>query len=456
MGYMWEGRFKGKVESRAIDFTSSLSIDRRLALYDVDGSIAHTKMLVMSKTIDKKTGKKILTGLERIKKELKDNRFRFKSSDEDIHTAIERRLIEIIGKDGERLHTARSRNDQIVLDERLFLKDAIKDLTDKIVSLQKALVSKAGGSLDHIMPAYTHLQQSQPVLLPHYLLSFVEMIERDKERLKDVYKRVDVLPSGVCACCGTSLGIDRQYLAGLLGFSGISRNSLDTVASRDFLVEFSGLCVMLMLNLSRFSEDLIIWSTSEFMFVELPDRYCTGSSIMPQKKNPDILELIRGKASSDIGMFTGLLTLMKGLPMSYNRDLQEDKRPLFAIFDDAVSSVDILTSLVSGIKFNKERMKEALSELTLTTDIAEYLVRKGIPFRQAHRVCGEIVRYCLENNKSLSSLKMDEWKGFSEKFSADIKNVLSLEGSVNTKVSVGGTARVLVKKEIGRWKRVLK
>ncbi len=456
MGYMWEGRFKDKVEDRVIDFTSSLDIDRKLALYDINGSIAHAKMLVKCGIISANAGEKIAAGLAKIKEELENKKFRFKKSDEDIHTAVERRLTEIIGKDGERLHTARSRNDQIVLDERLFLKDAIKRLNEGIKSLQKTMVFKAEDSFPIIMPAYTHLQQSQPVLLAHYLLAYVEMLERDKQRLKDAYKRMDVLPSGVCACCGTSLNIDRRYLAELLGFSGVSRNSMDTVASRDFLVESSGACVMLMLNLSRLSEDLIIWSTSEFGFVELPDKYCTGSSIMPQKKNPDVLELVRGKASSSIGMFTGLLALLKGLPLSYNRDMQEDRRTAFVIFEDAVSALGILKEMVSEMVFNKKETVKKLSEFTLTTDIAEYLVRKNVPFRQAHKICGAIVRYCIEKNKGLFSLEMKEWRNFSAEFSEDIKKILSFEGSVNAKVSEGGTARKSVKREINRWKKVLK
>jgi argininosuccinate lyase len=455
MGYMWGGRFKGKIDSGVVNFTSSLDVDRKLALYDIIGSTAHAKMLVKCGIISANAGEKIAVGLARIKEELENNRFIFKKSDEDIHTAVERRLIEITGKDGERLHTARSRNDQIVLDEKLFLKDVIKNLIEGIVSLQKTIVVRSKDSFPGIIPAYTHLQQSQPVLLSHYLLAYVEALERDKQRFKDAYERMDVLPAGVCACCGTSLNIDRKYLAGLLGFSKISKNSLDTVASRDFLVETSGDCVILMLNLSRLSEDLIIWNTSEFSFVELPDTYCTGSSIMPQKKNPDVLEIIRGKASSSTGMFTGLLTLLKGLPMSYNRDLQEDKRMAFGIFEDAISSLHVIEGLMSGIVFDKKVMEGAVSEFTLTTDIAEYLVRKGVPFRQAHRICGAIVRYCLEENKSLHSMKMNEWKRFSPKFAEDIKKILDFRGSVNSKISEGGTAQKLVKKEILRWEKAL-
>ncbi|MBN1444517.1 MAG: argininosuccinate lyase [Candidatus Omnitrophica bacterium] len=456
MGYMWAGRFKGKVESRVIDFTSSLDIDKRLALYDIKGSIAHAKMLAKCGIVTAKEGRNIAVGLEKIKEEIEKNRFRFKPSDEDIHTAVERRLTEIAGRDGERLHTARSRNDQIVLDERLFLKDVIKEISGGIKGLQKALVAKAEEVFPCIMPAYTHLQQSQPVLASHYFLAYTEMLERDKQRLADAYKRVDVLPSGVCACCGTSLPVDREYLAGLLGFSGISRNSLDTVASRDFLLEPAGACAVLMLNLSRFSEDIIIWSTSEFGFVELPDSYCTGSSILPQKKNPDVLELIRGRAASSAGMLAGLMALLKGLPLSYNRDLQEDKRLAFGIFEDAAGSLGILADIVPALAFNGRAAEKALSEFTLATDAAEYLVKKGIPFRQAHGICGAMVRYCLEKNKSAAALDMKEWKSFSPEFSEDIKKVLNFKGSVRAKSSYGGTSPELVKKEISRWRKALK
>lgn len=455
MKYMWEGRFKGKPDESVINFTSSLAIDKKLALYDIEGSIGHTKMLVKCRVIGRKEGDKILAGLKKIKTEIETGKFKFKPSDEDIHTAIERRLTEITGKIGEWLHTARSRNDQIVLDERLYLKDVLKEAISLISNLQKEMVKKAEENLYVIMPAYTHLQQSQPVLLSHYLLAYVEMVERDKIRMKEVYKRVDVLPAGVCACCGTSLPVDRKYLAKILGFSDISKNSLDTVASRDFIIETAFTCVLLMLNLSRLSEDLILWSSYEFGFAELPENLCTGSSIMPQKKNPDVLELIRGKTSTSSGMLAGLMALMKGLPLSYNRDMQEDKRLAFGIFEDTLASLNILTELIGGIVFKKDRMKEKLSQFTLATDIAEYLVKKGVPFRESHRICGTIVQYCMEKNKNFSDLSLEEWKNFSTKISGDIKNILSFENSVKGKKSYGGTSPELVRKEIERWKKIL-
>ncbi|MGI6595827.1 MAG: argininosuccinate lyase [Elusimicrobia bacterium] len=456
MKYMWEGRFKETIEGDVIKFTSSLDIDKKLALYDIYGSIGHAKMLVKCKIISSKDGDAILSGLKKIKKEIEEGKFKFKPSDEDIHTAIERRLIEIAGNSGERLHTARSRNDQIVLDERLYLKDVITQIITLTSDFQRVLVAKAEKNISVIMSAYTHLQQSQPVLLSHYLLSFVDMFERDKSRVKEAYKRIDILPSGVCACCGSSLPIDRDFLAKTLGFSEVSRNSLDTVASRDFLIESIFVCVMLMLNLSRLSEDFILWSTHEFGFVELPERYCTGSSIMPQKKNPDILELIRGKSATAIGQLTGLMALMKGLPLSYNRDMQEDKYLAFGVFEDTVMSLDILSKLVSGMVFKKTAMIENISQFTLATDMAEYLVKKGVPFRQAHKICGAAVQYCLEKDKKFSDLTMKEWKDFSPKITDDIKTLLTFDNSVKGKKSYGGTAPELVRKEINKWKTTLK
>lgn len=457
MKYMWEGRFDGKARKDVIDFTSSLDVDNRLALHDVKGSAAHCKMLKKAGILSEPEAKKILEGLDRIRIELVERKFPFEESDEDIHTAVERRLVELIGTAGEKLHTARSRNDQVVLDEKLFLKDCINMMCKNINILQRAMLIKADEIFPSIMPAYTHMQQSQPIVISHYFLAYIEMLERDRCRFTDACARVDVLPSGACACCGTSLDIDREYMAELLGFSGVSRNSLDTVSDRDFLSETLSACVIMMVHLSRFAEDMIIWNTSEFSFVELPDEYCTGSSIMPQKKNPDVLELVRGKAASCIGTLAGLLALQKGLPLSYNRDLQEDKSYAFQAFADAIHSLGILAGLTDNMSFNTEKVFSSLTQFSLATDIAEYLVSKKVPFRQAHAVCGKIVRYCIKKKKTLRDLDWDEWKSFSPGFSPDIKEVLSFEKSVESKKSAGGTSPETVRKEINRWKkRILK
>lgn len=453
MKYMWEGRFAGKTRQDVINFTSSLDIDRGLALYDIRGSLAHCEVLRKAGIITDEEAGKIKKGLASVEEEIKSGKFLFRESDEDIHTAVERRLVEMVGKAGEKLHTARSRNDQIVLDEKLYLKDTMEHIMGGLSLLQKSLVEKAEEVFPMVISAYTHMQQGQPVLVSHYLLAYVEMLERDRGRMKDAFKRVDVLPSGSCACCGTSLGIDRKYMAGLLGFASVSGNSMDTVSDRDFITEPLSSCTMIMVHLSRFSEDMIIWNTSEFGFIELPDEFCTGSSIMPQKKNPDVLELIRGRAASSIGALTAILTLQKGLPLSYNRDLQEDKRHAFTAFGDTLFSLGILSDLVAGIRFKKERLLGSVTEFSLMTDIAEYLVRKKVPFRQAHAVCGRIVRHCLENGVPMKEFSLDQWKDFSPEFSGDIKDILNLESSVKSRISHGGTSPRLVRKEIDRWKK---
>jgi len=456
MKYVWEGRFGEEIDKDLIEFTSSITIDRKLALFDIEGSIAHAKMLGKCNIINKEESKKIIDGLEKIKKEFQEKKFEFKQTDEDIHTAIERRLVELVGEVGKKLHTARSRNDQIVLDEKLYLKSEVKKIIELITHLQNVFLKKSEENIDVIIPGYTHLQQSQVILLSYYFLAFIEMFERDKERLENAYKIVDILPLGSCACCGTSLPVDRKYLAELLGFSDISRNAYDTVADRDFIVDVCVACVVFLIHLSRLSEDFIIWNSQEFQFIELPDKFSTGSSIMPQKKNPDIFELIRGRSSSSIGFLTGILTLMKGLPMSYNRDLQEDKTLFFPIIEQTLRSISILIKVIPEIKFNKKIIGGKISDFTLATDIAEYLVQKNIPFREAHNIVGKIVRYCIENKKGLRDLDIEEFKKFSPAFTSDIKKVLDFNYSVNSKNIYGGTSLSYVKKEIEKWKRKLK
>ncbi|MCM8767284.1 MAG: argininosuccinate lyase [Candidatus Omnitrophica bacterium] len=456
MKYMWEGSFKEKIDKDIIDFTKSIDIDKKLAIYDVQGSIAHVKMLFKVGLITKKEKEKILNGLKRIKKEINGNKLKILPTDEDIHTVVERRLIELIGKTGEKLHTARSRNDQIVLDEKLFLRDEIVHLIRQIIYLQNCFLKKSEEYIDTIISSYTHLKQSQPVLLSHYFLAYIEKLERDKERFLETYKRVNVFPLGVGACAGTSLPIDRKYTAKLLKFPVISKNSLDTVSDRDFLIEIVFCCVLTLIHLSSFSQDLIIWNMDEIVYVKLPDKYCTGSSLMPHKKNPDVFELIRGKTSNCIGLLTGLLTLVKGLPLSYNRDLQEDKKPLFEIIETTKSILKVLSKVVSEIDFNKDIIKEKISSFTLSTDIVEYLVKKGKPFREAHSLVGNIVNYCIENNKTFFSLTLDEFKKFSQFFENDIFEILNFESSVNAKVSNGGTSLINVKKEVEKWKKKLK
>ncbi|HOL66270.1 MAG TPA: argininosuccinate lyase [bacterium] len=438
-------------------FTSSLGIDRRLGLFDVRGSMAHVRMLGRQKIIPAREARILLTGLRKIKTELEKGSFQFQEHDEDIHSAIERRLVELTGKIGEKLHTARSRNDQVVLDEKLFLKEAVPEMLRQIRKLQLVLVQTAEANRCVIMPAYTHLQPAQPVLLAHHLLAYVEMLERDCGRLNDGLARSDELPLGVAACAGTTLPIDRHKVAAELGFKRISRNSLDTVSDRDFIVEIVFGCALTMIHLSRLAEDLILWSTQEFRFIDLPEQFCTGSSIMPQKKNPDVLELIRGRAAVAAAAVTGLLSLMKGLPLAYNRDLQEDKHFLFEVIDLTVSSVEVMAALLPGVVFHRERMARAAQEgFSLATDIAEYLVEKGVPFREAHRICAGIVRHCLQTGADLKTLSLSSYRSFSPVFEADLLPRLSLRSSVCRRRAIGGTSPVWVTRQLNQWKKTLK
>ena len=453
MEKLWSGRFKEKTEKVVENFTSSLSFDIRLWKYDIEGSVAHVKMLGKQKIIPKKDVELILHGLEGIKREILEGRFRFHKNLEDIHMNIEQALIKKIGPVGGRLHTARSRNDQVALDLRLYLRDEISDIVKLIKRFQKVIVSVAGKHIDTVMPGYTHLQKAQPVLLAHHLLAYFEMLERDKERFEDCLKRVNVLPLGSAALAGTTLPIDRKYTARLLKFPKISENSMDAVSDRDFVIEFISASGILMVHLSRLSEEIIIWNNDQFGFIELPDAFTTGSSIMPQKKNPDVLELIRGKSGRVFGHLTAILTVMKGLPLAYNRDLQEDKEPLFDTVDTVKASLQVLTEMMPKVRFNKEVMRKASEKGYLTaTDLAEYLVRKGLPFRDAHRVTGELVRYCIDNNKVMSDLRLKEFRQFSNLIGEDIVHHISVQTSVNEKKSFGGTSKKLVLARIKKIK----
>jgi len=446
---LWGGRFSKETAKEVEEFTSSLSFDKRLYKQDIFGSIAHVKMLSKQGIISEKDAKAIIKALEEIKKEIEKGNFKFLPSDEDIHTAIERVLREKLGNIAAKLHTTRSRNDQIVLDMRLFLKEEIKEIIKLIQNLQKVLLNLAKKNIDIILPGYTHLQRAQPVLLSHHLLAYVEMFKRDIERFKDCYRRVDVMPLGSAALAGTSFPIDRNYVAELLGFSQVSQNSMDAVSDRDFILEFLSNSTILAMHLSRMAEELIIWNTQEFNFIEIDDAFCTGSSIMPQKKNPDVLELIRGKTGRVYGNLIAVLTMMKGLPLTYNRDMQEDKEPLFDTIDTIKPSLKLLAILWENIKFKKENMIKATEKgFLLATDLADYLVTKGLPFREAHNLVGEIVKYCQEKGKELYELSIKEIKKFSDLFEDDIKEVLNIENAIKRKKSFGGTAPDEVKRQI--------
>ena len=449
MKKLWSGRFKGGTEKAVEDFTESVSFDARLWKYDIEGSIAHVRMLGRQKIISRRDADQIIRGLQKIAVEIASGKFRFREGLEDVHMNIEHALIRKIGHAGGKVHTARSRNDQVALDIRLYLRDEINRIIGLLKGLSKAFVALAAKHADTVMPGYTHLQRAQPVLLSHHLLAYYEMCERDRERFEECLKRTNVMPLGSAALSGTTFPIDRKYVAKLLKFPRISENSIDAVSDRDFVIEFISASGILMSHLSRLSEEFILWNSLEFNFVELPDAFTTGSSIMPQKKNPDVLELTRGKTGRVYGNLMSILTVMKALPLAYNRDMQEDKIPLFDTVDTVTSCMEVLTKMLPKVRFHKNIMKNATSAGFLTaTDMAEYLVKKGMPFREAHGVTGAVVKHCLEKNITLTELTLEELKGFSALIGRDIFQFLAVETSVNEKKSYGGTSGKLVRSRI--------
>lgn len=457
MKKLWSGRFTEKTADIVEQYTESISFDKRLWKYDIEGSIAHAKMLAKQGIIPKKDADKIIKGLKEIYREIENGRFPFREEFEDIHMNIEAALIEKIGDIGGRLHTARSRNDQVALDIRLYLKAEVKEIISLLKNLETVLTDIAEKNLGIIMPGYTHLQRAQPVLLSHHLMAYAHMFERDRARFEDALKRINIMPLGSCALAGTTLPTDRHYIAELLGFDSISENSMDSVSDRDFAIEFLSCASILMMHISRMAEELILWSSVEFSFIELPDAFTTGSSIMPQKKNPDVAELMRGKTGRVYGNLMSLLTTMKGLPLTYNRDMQEDKEPVFNTADTVKLTLNALIKMVAKIKFNEKRLKDtADAAFSTATDIAEYLVRKGIPFRTAHEITGKIVLYCIDNGRKLSDLSISEYKSFSNIIGSDIYNFISALESVNAKKSYGGTSPEMVKEQIKRFRKRLK
>jgi len=454
---LWAGRFKSGTDTTVEQFTTSLHFDKRLYRYDIIGSIAHVQMLANCKIISGRESNQIVRGLQEILKEFETGKFKFNPTDEDIHMSIEKQLKEKIGVPAGKMHTARSRNDQVILDLRLYLRDVVKDLDRLIKELQTAFINLAEKNRSIIMPGFTHLQHAQPVLFSHHLLAYFEMFDRDHDRLNEIYQRINIMPLGAGALAGTSFPIDRNNVARQLGFPAISKNSIDTVSDRDFVIEFLSCAAITMLHLSRFAEELVLWSTTEFGFIEIADAFCTGSSIMPQKKNPDVAELLRGKTGRVYGNLIALLTILKGLPLSYNRDLQEDKEPLFDTIDTLTSSLTVLTKMLPGIKVNKDRMR-LMAELgySIATDIADYLTKKGIPFRQAHEIVGKLVRYCEANQKALDELPFEVFNQFSPLFAKDIYQVFDIQQSIDSRDIPGGTATRQVKLAIAKAKRRIK
>jgi len=445
----WGGRFTEATASSAETFSASIHFDMRLYRHDIAGSKAHAKMLAKVGLINGSELEQILVGLTEIEAEIESNTFVFRPELEDIHMNIEKNLVEKVGQAGEKLHTARSRNDQVALDMRLYLREESLHVIGLLSDLQKGFVGMAREYLGLLMPGYTHLQRAQPVLLSHHLLAYFEMFNRDKQRLSDCLKRINVLPLGSGALAGTSLPIDRDFVAKELGFPEVSANSMDAVSDRDFIVEFLAACGLIQIHLSRFSEELVLWTCQEFDFVEIADRYCTGSSIMPQKKNPDMPELIRGKSGRVVGNLMTVLTVLKGLPMTYNRDLQEDKEPVFDTVDTVKQSLTVMSELLSGLSFNRETLEHATETGFMTaTDLAEYLVRKNIPFRQAHSIVGKAVAFCIENTRELTDLNLEELQVFSDVIAEDVFGVLGAEGSANSRNTSGGTAITQVEKAL--------
>jgi len=451
----WSGRLPA-TDPAVEQFTASLPVDRRLFKHDITGSIAHCQALHEAGLLSEQEAEQIRAGLSAIEEEIGGGRFPFVPGDEDIHMAIERRLTELIGPVGGKLHTGRSRNDQVTLDLRLYLRDELGALVKTARQFQQVLLEQARRNLDVAMPGYTHLQRAQPVLFSHHLLAYVEMAERDKGRVRDLLARLDEMPLGSGALAGTNYPVDRAYVAQLLGFSGVTQNSLDAVSDRDFVIEALAALAILIMHLSRLSEELILWSSQEFRFVELPDAFCTGSSMMPQKKNPDVPELVRGKTGRVYGHLMAMLTTLKGLPLTYNRDLQEDKEALFDAVDQVSDSLDILTKVVQGLTVNRETLgKAAGAGYILATELADYLTGKGIPFREAHAITGRLVRWCLDRKKDLRDLTLVDMRGISTKFEKDALDVLTVEGAIERRSQIGGTARKRVEARLKALEKVL-
>ena len=454
---LWGGRFTKGTDKWVEEFTSSIAVDCRMYREDIAGSKAHARMLAKCGIIEQDDEKKIIDGLDAILDAIEDDNFSFDVALEDIHMNIEKRLTDIIGEAGGRLHTARSRNDQVALDMHLYMKREIIEIGILLVSLQSALVDVADKNQEVIMPGYTHLQRAQPILFAHHMMAYFFMLSRDFDRLKGVWERADMMPLGAGALAGTTYPTDAAYVAEQLKFGSLYDNSLDAVSDRDYVMEFLSFASIAMVHLSRLSEEIILWSSSEFRFIELDDAHCTGSSIMPQKKNPDVSELVRGKTGRVFGNLVGLLTVMKGLPLAYNKDLQEDKEGFFDTIDTLKFSLRIYTAIVREMKVCGDRMQAVLNEdFSNATDMADYLVKKGLPFRQAHEVTGLAVRYCIDNRKWLTDLTLEEFKQFSALFDADILAAIRIEECVKNRKSHGGTAPQELARQLKKASDIIK
>jgi len=448
-------RFQKGVDKMVEKYVASIPFDWRLYKQDIAGSMAHAQMLANQGLISKKDADLIIRGLASIREEIEQGKLEFKLELEDIHMNIESRLFEKIGDVAGKLHTARSRNDQVALDLRLFVKEAIGETVSKLKHFQLALLDVAEVNKSVIMPGYTHLQQAQPVLFAHHLLAYFEMLQRDVMRFQDCMKRTDVLPLGSGALAGVGYSIDRDFVAKKLEFSELSRNSLDAVSDRDFVIEYEAAASIAMMHVSRLAEEIVLWSSEEFSFVELDEAYATSSSIMPQKKNPDVVELARGKTGRVYGNLLGLLTVMKGLPLAYNRDMQEDKEGLFDTADKLLTTLEVFAGLIKTLKIDADRMRQVMSgSYLLATDVADYLVRKGLPFRQAHKIVGELVQYAIGKSKSFGELSLDEYRSFSPLFADDVYGI-TVDTSVAARNVIGGTAPEQVLASLSRARKLV-
>ena len=446
---LWGGRFTKETDEMVNTFNASINFDKRMYREDIQGSIAHAKMLAECKIISADDSKKIIAGLENILNQIERDEFNFSVELEDIHMNIEKALTDDIGESGGRLHTARSRNDQVALDMHLYVRRQVEEIQNLIIELQKSLVKSAEKNISVIMPGYTHLQRAQPILFAHHLMAYYFMLKRDYERFAGVYKHADIMPLGAGALAGTTFNIDRKFVADELNFADIYLNSLDAVSDRDYILEFLSAASILMIHLSRLSEEIILWCSREFNFIELDDAHCTGSSMMPQKKNPDVPELVRGKTGRVIGHLMAMLTTVKALPLAYNKDLQEDKEGLFDSIDTVKFSLAVFAQIIGGMKIKSENMRRAVEEdFSNATDLADYLVKKNIPFRQAHEISGKLVHYCIERGIYLKDLTLADYKKFSDKFEEDIHEAIIPETCVNNRNSLGGTSSEQVKIQI--------
>ncbi len=454
---LWGGRFAETTAASVETFTASIQYDSRLFKYDIRGSKAHAAMLANQGILSTDELEAIVAGLSEIGREIEAGTFKFKQELEDIHMNIEKALLDRIGPAGAKLHSARSRNDQVAVDFKMYLRDQCSQIIELLDGINRAFVGLARKYLGHIMPGYTHMQRAQPVLIAHHMLAYYEMFKRDRSRMIDCRKRMNLSPLGCGALAGTGLPVDREQVAKALDFDGVTANSMDSAGDRDFAIEFTSNCAMIQLHLSRLSEELVLWSGQEFSFVDISDKFCTGSSMMPQKKNPDIPELIRGKSGRVVGSLMSLLTLVKGLPLTYNRDLQEDKEPVFDAVDTVSSSLSIMAELLDNLTFNTAAMAEATQAGFMTaTDLADYLVLKDVPFREAHGIVGRVVVYCLEKGCELENLTIDELIQFSKAIDKDVFEVLSVEGSVNSRISTGGTSLQRVKEAVAEAEKQLR